>query len=79
MERLLDHIWVILKTLSDSGDLRYTDLISLSTPKIGSAATSERTTAQCVKGGFVARPEKGVYRLTDKGRAMITALETPTT
>ena len=79
MERTLDRAYVILKTLAESGDLSYTDLITLATPRLGSVTTAERTMNQCLKCGFIERPEKGVYRLAEKGRAMITALETPTT
>jgi len=79
MERTLDRAYTLLKVLAQSGTLRYTDLILLATPKTCSAATAEKTMNQCLECGFVARPERGVYKLTEKGRAFIKALETPTT
>ena len=79
MERTLDRAYTLLKVLAESGTLSYTDLIILASPKVGSAATVERTMRQCLQCGFVDRPEKGAYRLTERGRAIIKGLETPTT
>jgi Mn-dependent DtxR family transcriptional regulator len=77
LERALDHLWTILKPLADGGSLSFTDIVVQATPSVGSSSTVERTIAKCLKLGFVSRPKMGIYQITERGKQMVKALETP--
>ena len=74
MERNLGNVYSVLKVLL-TGEMRFTDLLALSIPRIGSSASAEKAINLSLELGFTERRKRGLYILTESGRKLIEALE----
>jgi len=63
----------VIKALA-KGSKRYTPLMSELTSTI-SIGKARRALEMCQKEGYVIRPEKGVYEITERGESIVTLIE----